>query len=451
MYRRVAAVLTPVLAVALVITGFWGYREHRQKQAVLLKAENQYQRAFHDLTTHVDQLQDELGKAMAINSVRQQTPCMTNIWRLAFAAQSDVGQLPLTLMPFHKTQEFLNNIGQFSYRLGVKDPQKPLSSQDWTTLKTLYGQAARVENDLRQVQSGILSHNLRWMDAEMAMSDNQKKDDNQIIDGFHKLEKQVTEFPEVSFGPTHRTLESRIQEQPAQNLGSDAPPDRVAAKVKQFLGLAGKETVKVQENGKGNPNPTYSVTVEDGRASHVFLDVTKQGGHVLWYMNDRPVGGEKIDLSAAEAGARNWLRAHGYPVMEMIQADQTDSVGVFEFVPVERGIRLYPDKVTVKVALDNGEVIGLSAKDYVYHHRPRNLPVPSLSMAQARQRLSPHVTVQEHHLALIPNDEKQEVLAYEFLGTIDRDTYRIYINARNGDEEGVEKMRREPPGTAQSW
>lgn len=35
MYRRVAAVLTPILAVALVITGFWGYREHRQKQAVL--------------------------------------------------------------------------------------------------------------------------------------------------------------------------------------------------------------------------------------------------------------------------------------------------------------------------------------------------------------------------------------------------------------------------------
>ncbi|CAB3391970.1 germination protein YpeB [Kyrpidia spormannii] len=451
MYTRVAAVLTPILAVALVVTGFWGYREHRQKQAVLLKAENQYQRAFHDLTTHVDQLQDELGKAMAINSVRQQTPCMTNIWRLAFAAQSDVGQLPLTLMPFHKTQEFLNNIGQFSYRLGVKDPQKPLGAEDWATLKNLYGQAAQVETDLRQVQSNVLSHNLRWMDAETAISDTQKKGDNQIIDGFQKLEKQVTEFPEVSFGPTNRTLESRIQEQPMQALGPAASPQQVAAKVKQFLGLAGKETVKVQENGKGNPTPSYSVTVQDGQASHMFLDVTKQGGHVLWYMNDRAVNGEKVDLSTGAAGAASWLRAHGYPVMEMIQADQTDNVGVYEFIPVERGVRLYPDKVTVKVALDNGEVIGLSAKDYVYHHRPRNLPVPTLSLAQAQQRLSPHVTVHEHHLALIPNDEKQEVLAYEFLGTIDRDTYRIYINAQNGDEEGVEKMRREPSGTAQSW
>ncbi|HHY67715.1 MAG TPA: germination protein YpeB, partial [Alicyclobacillus sp.] len=197
--------------------------------------------------------------------------------------------------------------------------------------------------------------------------------------------------------------------------------------------------------------PSYSVTVQDGQASHMFLDVTKQGGHVLWYMNDRAVNGEKVDLSTGAAGAASWLRAHGYPVMEMIQADQTDNVGVYEFIPVERGVRLYPDKVTVKVALDNGEVIGLSAKDYVYHHRPRNLPVPTLSLAQAQQRLSPHVTVHEHHLALIPNDEKQEVLAYEFLGTIDRDTYRIYINAQNGDEEGVEKMRREPSGTAQSW
>ncbi|MBX6394808.1 MAG: germination protein YpeB, partial [Alicyclobacillaceae bacterium] len=73
MYRRMASVLTPALALALVVSAFWGYREHRQKQALLLKAENQYQRAFHDLTTHVDQLQDELGKAMAINSIRQRT------------------------------------------------------------------------------------------------------------------------------------------------------------------------------------------------------------------------------------------------------------------------------------------------------------------------------------------------------------------------------------------
>ncbi|MBX6395278.1 MAG: germination protein YpeB, partial [Alicyclobacillaceae bacterium] len=406
---------------------------------------------FHDLTTHVDQLQDELGKAMAINSIRQRTPCLTNIWRLTFAAQSDVGQLPLTLMPFHKTQEFLNNIGQFSYQLGIKDPKRPLTDQDWQQIKNLYGQAVQVESDLRKVQGQILSHNLRWMDAEMAMSDTHKKADNQILDGFAALEKQVTQFPEVSFGPTHRTLESRIQEQPRRDLGPEVSNDQVADKVRQFLGLSGKENIKVQENGRGNPNPTYSVTVQDGAATHVFLDVTKKGGHVVWYMNDRPVEGEKIDLAAAAAGAQSWLRAHGYPVMEMVHGDQTDHVGTFEFVPVERGVRIYPDKVTVKVALDNGEVVGLSAKDYVYHHQPRNLAVPQLSLEQAKARLSPHVSIQEHHLALIPNDEKQEVLTYEFLGTIDQDTYRIYINAQNGDEEGIEKMRREPPGSAQSW
>lgn len=451
MYRRVAAALAPVLLAALVVSGFWGYREHRQKQALLIKTENQYQRAFHDLTTHVDQLQDELGKAMAINSVRQRTPCLTNIWRLAFAAQADVGQLPLTLMPFHKTQEFLNNIGRLSYQLGVRDPQTPLSDRDWTQLRSLYAQAVQVEGELRKVQGNILSHNLRWMDAEMALSDQHKKIDNQIIDGFQALEKQVTEFPEVSFGPTQRTLEARIQEQPVRDLGPEMSPERVADKVKQFLGRKGKAEVRVQESGKGGVLPTYSVTLQEGASGRVYLDVTKKGGHVVWYMDDRPVGAERIDLAEAASKAQSWLRAHGYPVMEMIQGDQTDQTGVFEFVPVERGIRLYPDKVLVKVALDNGEVVGLSAKDYVYHHRPRSLPSPRLTLEQAKARLSPHVTVQEHHLALIPNEEKREVLAYEFLGTIENDTYRIYINALNGDEEGVEKMRKEPPGSAQSW
>ena len=44
--------------------------------------------------------------------------------RLTSEARSDVGQLPLTLMPFNKTEEFLANIGDFSYRAAIRDLEK---------------------------------------------------------------------------------------------------------------------------------------------------------------------------------------------------------------------------------------------------------------------------------------------------------------------------------------
>lgn len=47
--------------------------------------------------------------------------------------------------------------------------------------------------------------------------------------------------------------------------------------------------------------------------------------------------------------------------------------------------------------------------------------------------------------ALIINDIGEEVLCYEFLGTINEDTYRIFINADNGQEEKVEKLKNSEP------
>ncbi len=35
---------------------------------------------------------------------------------------------------------------------------------------------------------------------------------------------------------------------------------------------------------------------------------------------------------------------------------------------------------------------------------------------------------------------EEEVLTYEFLGMMDDETYRIFINAENGLEEKVEKL-----------
>ena len=46
----------------------------------------------------------------------------------------------------------------------------------------------------------------------------------------------------------------------------------------------------------------------------------------------------------------------------------------------------------------------------------------------------------EKRLAVITNDLYDDVLCYEFMGTVGNDTYRIFLNAEDGHEEKVEKM-----------
>ena len=46
----------------------------------------------------------------------------------------------------------------------------------------------------------------------------------------------------------------------------------------------------------------------------------------------------------------------------------------------------------------------------------------------------------EDRLAVIMDQNGKEILCYEFMGVLDDETYRIFINAANGDEELVEKL-----------
>lgn len=55
-------IIIVLLTIGVVGTGYWGYKEHQEKNAVLIRAENSYQRAFHDLAYEVDLLHDKMGQ-----------------------------------------------------------------------------------------------------------------------------------------------------------------------------------------------------------------------------------------------------------------------------------------------------------------------------------------------------------------------------------------------------
>ncbi|MBA4495625.1 germination protein YpeB [Paenactinomyces guangxiensis] len=442
MYRRVAAVLFPVTLIALVATAVWGYQENQDKNSILIKAENQYQRAFHDLNYHMDKLQDEIGKTLALNSRSQLSNCMTNVWRLAYASQSDLGQLPMTLMPFDKAEKFVHNTGQFSYKVGVRDLEKePLTDKEWNTLQTLYNRSQEITRDLHKVQTVTLNKNLRWMDVEMALASEDKQMDNTIIDGFKKVNERVEQYPEVDWGPTINNMEVRKREKAQRLQGKNITPAEAKRKTAQVLGRPSTRGMSVTLNKKGDYQ-TYSVRFTKDRNQEVYADLTTKGGYMVWMDYDRPVKQSKLSLEQAQARASGFLRRIGYKNMVPISYDDVGNITTFNFVHRENGVYIYPETVTVKVAMDNGEIMGLQADEYVFNKISRRSFKPRLTEAEAKKEVSPRLKVQKSNLAVIYNEAGDEVLCYEFLGNIGKDQYRLFINANTGDEEFIEKIKK---------
>lgn len=444
MYTKVSGVLAPVLAVAAIGFGMWGYQENQEKNRVLIKAENQYQRAFHDLTFHMDQLQDELGKTLAVNSRRQIDGTLSNVWRITAEARNEVGQLPLTMLPFSKTEEFLANIGDFSYNTAIRDLDKdPLSEKEYQRLKDYHKQAQQIQAELRKVQNEVLDRQLRWMDVETSLAKEEKGLDTTIADGFRTIDRTVDEYSDLEVGPGINSLESHKNFK-AENLkGKTISKEEAKQIAMKFVGLNENEAeVKVSKTGKGLEYQAYSVnfTRPGKEEENISLDVTTKGGHVIWLLNNTEVKEAKLSLDQAKAKADEFLRKHKYENMQAYVIDNYSNMAVLNYVYTQDNVRIYSDIVTVKVALDTGNVVGFQSEHYIFNHKDRTIPKPKLTEAQARKEVNPHLKVQESRLAMILNSENKDTLCFEFLGSIGNETYRVFINADNGEEEFIEKL-----------
>jgi len=439
-------ILITVLTIGIIGTGYWGYKEHQEKNAVLIQAENNYQRAFHDLTYHIDLLHDKIGTTLAMNSRSSLSPTLAEVWRLTSEAHSDVGQLPLALMPFNKTEEFLSNIGDFSYRAAVRDLSKePLTDEEYKTLQQLYKNSEEIQKELRTVQHLAMENNLRWMDVELALASGKKQADNTIIDGLKTVEKNVAAYSEGKFGVTLTATKKDSAEFP--NLeGPNINEEKAKEIAKKFLGLKGNPEMKVTENGEGSPVGFYSVEINDPKSKvNIFMDITKKGGIPIWVIRNREVAQSKISLNDAYNRAQKFLKDNKFENLELFESAQYDNVGVFNFVSSVDGVRIYSDSIKMKVALDDGNIIGFTARDYLMAGKIEDVGKPEISIEDAKQHINPNLEIMEDRLAIITNDLNEDVLCYEFLGTIENDTYRIFINAKNGFEEKVEKLKNAEP------
>ncbi|MCA1200485.1 germination protein YpeB [Priestia flexa] len=443
----IRTILITILAVGVVGVGYWGYTEHQEKDAVLLQAENTYQRAFHDLSYELDLLNDKIGGTLAMSSRDQLSPALAEVWRLTSEAHSNVGQLPLALLPFNKTEEFLSDIGDFAYEVAVRDLGKsPLTDKEYKTLNALYEKSSEIQNEMRTVQHLVIDNNLRWMDVELALATKEKQGDNTIIDGLKTVEKSMDSYAESDLGITNTSNED--EKKAFGQLKGREVDERVAKEVaRSFLDLKGKEEMHIAESGKGANYPFYSLTIKDpSTKKEIYMDITKKGGYPIWVLENRDVKKQNISLNEAMEKANKFLKDHRFESLVMSESAQYDNLGVFTFVEeTESGVRIYPDAVKMKMALDDGTVAGFSAKEFLLRHRTRDIPEPTITKEEAKSKLNPNLKVMEDRLAIIENDLQEEVLCYEFLGTINDDTYRIFVNAKTGFEEKVDKLQNAEP------
>ena len=110
-------------------------------------------------------------------------------------------------------------------------------------------------------------------------------------------------------------------------------------------------------------------------------------------------------------------------------------------------IRQCPDLIKVKVALDDGSVLGIETSGYLNSHTERTFETNIISKEKAKEVLNKDLEIMSEGLALIPTKWNTEVYCWEFKGKVEDNEFLVYINAQTGKEQDILVIVNTPDGT----
>ncbi len=445
-----------LIGVALVLGVLtWGGYQGRLSAGYRNALEAQYQRDFYDLINRVEQAQVTLGKSVVSGSAAHNASNLAEVWFQASSASDTVAHLPLKGVNMAATRKFLTQVGDYARTLSLKTARGDnLSKKETQQLSEFEAEMAKLARDLHSLENRLGIGEFRWASVigtpgmiSSIRTRTVQEDGPGNLRVFGDINQRLQQLPNLIYdGP----FSDHIEEiKPRGLTGSMVNQNQAAEIARRFVNTQQGFVYRVTESRKRTAGriPAYPFILESRNTpGRIFINVSEKGGHVIMMVNSRRVTSSSISPEAAMDRASRFLRENNYSDMIPTFAASLDNTRVITFVKREGNVVIYPDQVKVKVALDNGQITGFDATQYLVAHYDRDIPSPQLSQQEARARLSPMIKVENSRLALIPMDGGREVFVYEFRGTYNEDVYFIYINAKNGREENILKLIQTPNG-----
>ncbi len=191
----------------------------------------------------------------------------------------------------------------------------------------------------------------------------------------------------------------------------------------------------------------YDFSITNQNNETINLSIAKKGGHIVSMNSNREVTAEAIRQEEADQKAKEFLTQKGFPNMKETYYLKQEGIVTINYAATQEDVVMYPDLIKVKVALDNGEVLGMETTGYLNNHTTRDVKKVNITKEEAKKTINKNLELQSEGLAVIPTEWKTEILCYEFKGKVEDREFLVYINAENGREEDILIITNTPNGT----
>lgn len=437
------SIITVFLVIILCLIAVLINKQRVTKQA----SENFYNMAFYELVDYVQNVETYLAKSLISSTPEHGAETLTNVWREANLAQAYLAQLPIGSQEIENTEKFLNQVSDYSYSLSRKNIyNESLTDDDLKNLNELYSYSVELENTLNQLADDIDSGRIKWNELENKGSTVfAQQVSTSSLEGFSNLEENFHEYSGLIYdGAFSEHLTSTEKK---GLIGNDIDEEVAKQKVIEFVGDNNVKEIQSLGYSENATVPEYNFSVKTVNEDEISISISKKGGHIVYMNSNRDVNTEIILQEEANAKGKEFLDSHGFKNMKETYYLKQGGIVTINYAYTQNDVVIYSDLIKVKVALDNGEILGIETTGYLNNHTQRDINSVTISNEEAKSSLNKNLEILSEGLAIIPTEYQTEILCYEFKGKIDDKEFLVYINAENGREEDILIITNTPNGT----
>ena len=442
--------LVVTLVTVIAVLGLYTYKRERQFRQT---AENNYNMAFFELVSYVENVETYLAKSLISSTPEHGAETLTHVWREANLAQSYLARLPMGSQELASTSKFLNQVSDYSFSLSRKNiNNQNLTEDDFNNLKELHTYSVDLENTLNQLSADINDGRIKWGElTNKGSSIFLTQVSNISKDSFDNLEENFHEYSGLIYDGAFSEHMTSVEK---KGLTGEEISEEEAKKIAtDFIG--NDRVGEINSNGVSEdtdiPSYDFSIKAKNDKKEIITVSVSKKGGHIIFMNYNRNVEAESISQERADEIGKNFLNSKGFPNMKETYYLKQNGVVTINYAYNQKStngdVVVYPDLIKVKVALDNGEILGIETTGYLNSHYERNIPVAKITKEKAKENLNKSLQIESEGMAIIPTEFKTEILCWEFKGKVDDTEFLVYINAQTGAEEDILVIKNTPNGT----
>lgn len=428
--------LIAIIAILVLLTIATGYYAYKLREEYLNNNLNTYNEAFSNVVEYINKIEKSLAKATISKSAEYSTETLTKIWDNSNLALAYLSHIPIADDGLSQTVKFLNQVSDYTYTLSKKGmSQENLTDEELNNLQELHKYCIELGVSLNQIEQDLYTGDAKWQDLT--------KQNNlqfaQAVDNvtvFSSIDSNFEEYEGLIYDGAYSDHIEKVEKKGL--TGNDISEDEAEQIVRSFFD--GQEIKNITRNGfiENASIPVYDFTIEFNNSEEsAGINIAKKGGHIVQFDKNREVSESKITKEEAKEIGKTFLDGKEFKNMEPTYCSITENIITVNYAYSQDGVIVYPDLVKVKIAMDNGEILGLESSGYLNSHEERTISEAKITIDQAKEKLNSNLQIQSEGRAIIPTKWKTEILCYEFKGKVEDTEFLVYVNCETGKEEDI--------------